>query len=298
MDPYDIYMQQQQEWQNEITKRDDYIKKLEESEEQKISRIKDLEDLLFKAESDRTYWFDMFGQEKHVTLEMANEIERLNKGLEVNLANISNQTNEIDRLRQEIAKGLKLKERLEDLDEKNEDLENRLFVKEQKVIEFESDIANKTKYIYKQIEYIKSLEHDIQTITNLSNLRQNEISGLQKILDEKDIEIEGLKKSLKERNRVDEYTDQLLMEKANEITNLKIELEASDRNTEAFGSLLKDRVSDVRRLREALQWYANKENIKSRIKETLRYIGGDLFTDSSMYDNVTKVAEKALEETK
>jgi hypothetical protein len=38
----------------------DYIEKLEKSEEDKINIIKDLEDKLFNAESDRTYWFDKY----------------------------------------------------------------------------------------------------------------------------------------------------------------------------------------------------------------------------------------------
>lgn len=39
------------------------IEKLEESEEDKIKIIKDLEDQLFKAQSDRTYWFDLYNLE-------------------------------------------------------------------------------------------------------------------------------------------------------------------------------------------------------------------------------------------
>jgi hypothetical protein len=55
------------------------IEKLRESEEEKIQIIKRLEDLLFKAENDRTYWFDRHNIElaRNVRLvERINNLER------------------------------------------------------------------------------------------------------------------------------------------------------------------------------------------------------------------------------
>lgn len=134
---------------------------------------------------------------------------------------------------------------------------------------------------------IEGFQRNADAAYKLSNLRQNEISGLQKILDEKDIEIEDKKKELRKRW-------ERMTEMGNEITNLKIELEAGDRNLEAFGSLLKDKVDRVKDLEEALRWYADIDNIDNRIKVTERWSAGEWITNASMYDDVTKVAEDAL----
>lgn len=50
-----------------------------------------------------------------------------------------------------------------------------------------------TKIAEPLFEGIENLEKKIQSIESLSTFRQNEISGLQKILDQKDIEIKRLK---------------------------------------------------------------------------------------------------------
>lgn len=46
--------------------------------------------------------------------------------------------------------------------------------------------------------YISALEHDVKALTDLSTMRQNEISGLQVMLGERDAEIGRLKKRIEE----------------------------------------------------------------------------------------------------
>lgn len=55
------------------------IEKLRESEEDKIEIIKRLENLLFKAENDRTYWFDRYSLEMAKNLKLTERISLLER---------------------------------------------------------------------------------------------------------------------------------------------------------------------------------------------------------------------------
>jgi hypothetical protein len=55
------------------------IEKLREPEEDKIGIIKRLEDLLFKAESERTYWFDRYSLEMAKNLKLTERINILER---------------------------------------------------------------------------------------------------------------------------------------------------------------------------------------------------------------------------
>lgn len=59
---------------------------------------------------------------------------------------------------------------------------------------------------------------------------------------------------------------------------------------------LRKRWETIVKMGKALEWYADKDNIENRIKETSRWSAGEWITSTSMYDDVTKVAEEALKE--
>jgi len=53
------------------------IEKLEESEEDKIEIIKDLDGCLLRAENDRTYWFDRYNLERATNIRLKTRIKEL-----------------------------------------------------------------------------------------------------------------------------------------------------------------------------------------------------------------------------
>lgn len=69
IDGYDAYKNQQDDLRE--------LKELKEELRKRWDTIKELNDQLLESQGKVAHWFDMFGLEKHTTLEMSKEIERL-----------------------------------------------------------------------------------------------------------------------------------------------------------------------------------------------------------------------------